>query len=301
MRDLVIIGAGMAGLTSAIYAVRAGKDVLVLEKSSIGGQISTCPKVENFPAAGTLSGMELSDKLFDQATGFGAEVDFCEVERAEQKDGYFTLSTDSGTIDTKTLILATGVTHRKLGIAGEEDYEGNGLSYCAICDGAFFKGGRVAVVGGGNAAAQAALYLSGICEKVTLIHRRDTLRAEEALQKALKTKRNIDYRLSCTVQKLLGDGKLENVVLDGKDGEQTLPLDALFVCVGQSPANERFAGFVELDEKGYIVASEDCKTSRAGVFAAGDCRTKRIRQLTTAAADGAVAALAACDHLDSLC
>ena len=298
MKDILIIGAGMAGLTSAIYAVRAGKSVLVLEKEGIGGQIATSPKVENYPAAASVSGAELSDRLYEQATSLGAEVDFgCVTALKREEDGFIAV-TEEGEIRAKSVILATGVKPRKLGVSREEEFFGRGVSYCAVCDGAFFRGMDVAVAGGGNTALSAALFLSGICRTVTLIHRRDAFRAEDYLQDEVRKKENIRLCLSANVTALSGEGALEAVTVTGVRGEERIPVSGLFVCIGKIADNAAFAPLVQLDAEGYIVASENCRTSAEGVFTAGDCRTKDIRQLTTAAADGSVAALAACDYLN---
>lgn len=297
MRDILIVGAGMAGLTSAIYAARAGKSVLVLEREGLGGQIAKSPRVENFPGVGAVSGAVLADNLYEQAISFGAEIDFCTVGAIHAENGAFTVLSDDAPLSVRSVILATGVHHKTLGVEGEQALVGKGVSYCPICDGAFFRGEDVAVVGGGSTATQGALYLSEICRSVTLIHRRDFFRAEEHLVSAVRTRENIRLQMESRVSALYSEEKLSGVALTTPQGEQKLLVSALFVCVGQSPDNAAFAEAVALDEAGYIVAGEDCKTSREGIFAAGDCRKKSVRQLTTAAADGTIAALNACHYL----
>ncbi len=294
MYDVIIVGAGCAGLTAAVYALRAGKTVLILEAETIGGQISSSPKVENFPSIKSISGAEFSSNLFDQATELGADFELDRVEKVIDGDVKKVI-TEYGEYECKALILATGVKHRKLDIENVDDYEGNGISYCAVCDGAFFKGMKVAVNGGGNSALQSAEMLSEICEKVYLIHRRDTFRGEKTHVERLEKIPNIEFVLNSTVTGLSGDGALESIeITDTQTGNKsTLEISGLFAMIGQIPQNSVFADVVELDEAGYIKAGEDCKTSADGIYAAGDCRTKSVRQLTTAAADGAVAALAA--------
>ncbi len=294
--DIVIIGAGCAGLTAAIYAARAGKKVLILENEGIGGQIATSPKVENYPGFSSISGMEFSDKLYEQADALGVSLELDKAEKIIDNGSTKTVKTEYGEYECKAVIIATGVKHRHLGIDAEERYVGRGVSYCAVCDGAFYKGKTVAVVGGGNSAVQSAIMLSDICEKVYLIHRRDTFRCEAKLSDDVKKIENVELILNSTVKDLEGEGKLSEIVVENKDGaESRLRAEGIFVLVGQIPENSNFSDLISLDESGYIIAGEDCKTNIEGVFAAGDCRTKAIRQLTTAAADGSVAALAACN------
>lgn len=298
-KDIIIIGAGTAGLSAAIYAQRAGKTTLVLEREAYGGQIINTPDVENYPGITHISGFDFATGLYEQAQNLGAEVEFADVAGVEDQGGKKIVHTTGGDFACRALILATGVQRRKLGLPKEQAFTGKGVSYCATCDGAFFKGKDVAVNGGGNTALEDAQYLSRIAGKVYLIHRRDAFRADPAEVKKIEGKENVIPVLNCTVTDLVGDGKLSGVeVMNKVTGEKKiLPVSALFVAIGQAPSNAAFAGLVDLDEAGYIRAGEDCKTSRPGVFAAGDCRTKSVRQLTTAAADGAVAALAAAAYL----
>ena len=298
-KDIIIIGAGTAGLSAAIYAQRAGKTTLVLEREAYGGQIINTPDVENYPGIAHISGFDVATGRYEQAQNLGAEVEFADVAGVEDQGGKKIVHTTGGDFACRALILATGVQRRKLGLPKEQAFTGKGVSYCATCDGAFFKGKDVAVNGGGNTALEDAQYLSRIAGKVYLIHRRDAFRADPAEVKKIEGKENVIPVLNCTVTDLVGDGKLSGVeVMNKVTGEKkVLPVSALFVAIGQAPSNAAFAGLVDLDEAGYIRAGEDCKTSRPGVFAAGDCRTKSVRQLTTAAADGAVAALAAAAYL----
>ena len=294
--DIVIIGAGTAGLTAAIYAARAGKKVLILENEGIGGQIATSPKVENYPGFSEISGMEFSDRLYEQASALGVELELDKAEKIIDNGETKTVKTEYGEFSCKAVIIATGVKHRHLGIEAEEKYMGRGVSYCAVCDGAFYKGKDVAVVGGGNSAVQSAIMLSNICNKVYLIHRRDEFRCEKKLSDEVRAIENIELVLDSTIKDLQGDSKLASILTENKSGEfKEINAEGLFVLVGQIPENGVFADLITLDESGYIVAGEDCKTNIDGIFAAGDCRTKAIRQLTTAAADGSVAALAACN------
>ena len=297
--DVIIVGAGTAGLTAAVYARRAGKTALLLESELYGGQIALSPRVENFPGFAEISGSDFAAKLYEQATALGAQSEFCKV--LSITDGATkTVHTDAGDFTGKTVILATGGRHRKLGLPREEELTGAGVSYCAVCDGAFFKGRTVAVVGGGSAALQDALFLAAGCERVYLIHRRASFRGEERLAQQLRQHENVTFVLNATVSALLGDKALNGIRVNTPEGSRELPVAGLFIAVGMAPENEAFRNVADLDETGYIVAGEDCLTRTPGIFAAGDCRTKSIRQLTTAAADGTVAALAACRYADSI-
>lgn len=299
MYDIIIIGGGCAGLTAALYASRAEKSVLILESENIGGQITASPKVENYPALPNVSGMELSDKLFEQATSFGADFALEEVTKISN-DKIKTVTTDCGEHEAKAIIIASGVKHRALGVDGEGDLVGRGISYCAVCDGALFKGKDVAVVGGGSTAFTDALFLSGYCRTVYLIHRREGFRAEPAVINRAKEKENIKIITNAVVKKLSADKSLKGVTIkDTVNGEESyIDIEGLFVAIGQIPESRVFEAVVDCDEYGYIIAGEDCKTSADGIFTAGDCRTKEVRQLATAAADGAVASIAACEYID---
>ena len=301
MHDIVIVGAGPAGLTAALYAARAGKTALVLEQGGFGGQIALSPKVENYPGVPSASGGEIADTLVSQVLALGVDVEVETVTALCKTPSGFTVTTGDGSHACRAVILATGVTHRSLGLEGEHELVGHGVSYCAVCDGAFYAGRDVAVVGGGDTALQDALFLSATCRKVTLIHRRDEFRGEARLVAALRERDNVDFLLSHVPAALeQTGGELSALRLtDLKTGrEKTLAADAVFLAVGQQPHNGAFADLVALDPAGYVAAGEDCATSCPGVFAAGDCRTKTVRQLTTAVGDGAVAALAACRYTD---
>ena len=296
MTDVAIIGAGTAGLTAAVYARRAGASVTIFEGEAPGGQIINTPEIDNFPGMPGVSGYEYANKLYEQAQNFGAEFVFDKVKKVEGSlEEGFVLTTEYGTVcEAKTIIIASGVKRREMGLAGEQEFTGRGISYCATCDGAFFKGKTAAVFGGGNTAVEDAIYLAGICKKVYIIHRRNQFRADAALVDELLAHDNVETKLCFTVSGIRGEDKLTGVELTNIDGSrEELTTDALFVAIGLIPENGVFKDIVELDDAGYVAADETCETSTPGVFAAGDCRTKDVRQLVTAAADGAVAAVAA--------
>ncbi len=296
MKDIAIIGAGTAGLTAAIYARRAGRSVVIFEGEAPGGQIINTPEIDNFPALPGISGYEYANKLFEQAQALEAEFVFDTVKKVEGSlETGFTVTGEYGAVcEAKTMIIASGVKRREMGLSGEHEYTGRGISYCATCDGAFFKGKTAAVFGGGNTAVEDAIYLADICEKVYIIHRRNEFRADKALVDELLSHGNVETKLSCTVSAINGTDKLGSVELTYLDGTtETLVTDALFVAIGLIPENSVFKDIADLDEAGYVIADESCETSAPGVFAAGDCRTKEVRQLVTAAADGATAAIAA--------
>lgn len=299
MYDIIIIGGGPAGLTAALYACRANKKVLVLEKETFGGQITFSPKVENIPGFISLTGNEFAEKLVEQVLEQGADVESCEA--LEIKDGETkTVVTDDGEFEGKAVIIATGAKHRMLGIDGEEKYVGEGISFCAVCDGAFYKGKTVAVVGGGNSALQESILLSDLAEKVYVVQNLDFLTGEKKLSEQLEKLDNVEIITGVTVDSFVGETALEGIVIKHSDGEKTeLKIDGLFIAIGLIPQNEIFSNVIELDDRGYAAIGEDCLSKTNGVFVAGDCRTKKIRQVTTAAADGAIAALAACDYVDS--
>ncbi len=300
MYDIIIIGSGPAGLTAALYALRADKRVLVLEKENFGGQITFSPKVENYPAFMQISGNELAQKLMDQVMEHGADIELGEVTGIVcEQDRKKVLCTDE-VYEARAVIIATGSRHRQLGLEGENELIGAGISYCAVCDGAFFNSQNVAIVGGGNTALQEAVLLSDICHEVTVIQNLPMLTGEGRLIRAIEAKPNVRVIYDSLVTGLVGEESLRAVrVLNTvTDEEQELAVDGLFVAIGQKPENEPFSSLVELDANGYVLAGEDCKTSAPGIFVAGDCRTKGVRQVTTAVADGATAALAACRYLD---
>lgn len=297
--DIIVIGAGPAGLTAALYGLRAGKSVLILEKGAFGGQATFSPKIENYPGMTQISGSELADKMVEQVLFQGADVEVEEVLEIKDKGEHKEVITDMGSHLAKAVIIATGAEHRRLGAPGEDKFIGEGISFCAVCDGAFYAGKKIAVIGGGNSALQEALSLSEICEKVTLVQNLDFLTGEKRLQELIEKKENIEVILSHTVERVLGDESFEGIVIKGDDGESTLALDGMFVAIGLIPAAKEFASITKLDERGYVVSDEKCLTDTEGVFVAGDCRTKEIRQISTACADGAVAALAAVKYIES--
>ena len=297
--DVIVIGGGPAGLTAAVYARRANKTVLVIEKGTFGGQITQSPKVENIPGFVALSGNEFGEKLVEQAMEQGADIEVAEVLKVENGD-IKVVKTDSGDFEGKTVIVATGATHRLLGLEGEDKFIGEGISFCAVCDGAFYAGKTVAVIGGGNSALQEALMLSDLCKKVYVVQNLDRLTGEQKLSELLYEKENVEIILSSVVESIMGDDVLNGIVIKNGESRRTLLIDGMFVAIGLIPQNEIVSDLISLNSWGYIDAGESCLTSCAGIFAAGDCRSKKIRQVATACADGAVAALAACDYIDSL-
>lgn len=300
MYDIIIVGAGPAGLTAAIYGKRAAKSVLVLEGASYGGQIINTADIENYPVAEHISGFEFATNIYNQAKNLGAEIKFEKVLSVEVDGSVKNVITKKNTYAAKSVILATGSENRKLGLENEDDLVGRGVSYCATCDGAFYKHKTAAVVGGGNTALEDALYLSNIADKVYLIHRRDKFRGEESTVELLKKKDNVVFVYDSVVTKLVADKKLQSIEVTNKDGTiRNIDVNGLFVAVGRIPTNSAFSGLLELDESGYVKASENCKTNVPGIFAAGDNRTKEVRQLVTAAADGAVAATQAVNYINN--
>ena len=298
--DIIIIGGGPAGLVAALYARRARKSVLVIEKAGFGGQITYSPKVENIPGFCELSGNEFAEKLVDQVINQGADFESAEVFSVKTGD-IKTVVTDSGEYKAKAVIVATGAKHRRLGLEREDKFIGEGISFCAVCDGAFYLDKTVAVIGGGNSALQEALLLSDQAKKVYVIQNLDFLTGEAALQQALAKKNNVEIILGSVLDAYLGENEITGVrVKREATGELSeISLDGVFLAIGLVPQNEPFADVITLDGRGYADTDESCVAGE-GVFVAGDCRAKRIRQVTTAAADGAVAALAACDYVDSL-
>ena len=299
MPDIIIVGAGPAGLTAAIYARRAAKETLVFEALSYGGQIINTPEIENYPAAPGISGFDFATKLYEQAKSLGAEFRFEKVTAIRDLGEEKEVVTPKGARRARAVILATGSQARKLGLPDEEKLVGRGVSYCATCDGAFFRGKTVAVVGGGNTALEDALYLADLCEKVYLIHRRDSFRGDEATAAALGARRNVEFLLNSRVTRLVADKRLTAIeVTDQSGAAREIPVSGLFAAVGRVPENAAFSDLVDLDGSGYVDSGEDCLTRTPGVFTAGDNRRKAVRQLVTAAADGAVAATAAVKFLN---
>lgn len=298
--DVAVIGAGIAGMTAAIYARRAGKTVILFEKESIGGQIALSPKVENYPGFKDISGLDLANNVFEQAMALGAELEVDEVKSIERAEGFFRIVSNYGAHDAKAVVIATGLKHRKLDPVTK--LEGQGVSYCAVCDGMFYKGKTVAVVGGGNTAVSEAIYLADICVKVYLIHRRTGYRAEKAVMERLYSKANIvrlENRVVSEAEKADGGVSLTLASTVG-EADEKLAVDGVFVALGHIPQNSAFAALINIDEYGFAASDESCLTRTPGVFVAGDCRQKAVRQLTTAAADGAAAGLAAAKYIDGL-
>lgn len=300
--DVVIVGAGTAGLSAAIYTVRAGKSALVLDAVGYGGQIINTPEVANYPGIKNTSGFEFATELFEQAKDLGAEVVYEKVLGIRSEGKVKFVKTEKNEYECSAVILATGAKNRPLGLEHEQEWIGQGVSYCATCDGAFFRKKTVAVAGGGNTALEDAAFLANYCAKVYVIHRRDQFRGEEKELEALKAKENVEFIINTNIIELLGSDHLEGLKLKNKvSGEECeISVQGLFVAIGQMPDNISFADVVNVNEQGYIVASENCRTNEEGVFTAGDCRTKEVRQLTTAAADGAIAALGACEYINKL-
>lgn len=285
-------------MTAALYAARSGKSVLVLEAQAFGGQIATAPRVENFPAVTEINGSVLADKMFEQAVSHGTEYDMGTASLKKNGD-VFEVTTEYAEYSCKAVVLATGVSHKYLNVEGESKLRGKGVCYCAVCDGSFYKGKKVCVVGDGNSAAQYALYLAEICSSVSLLTMFGKLFCDRELTDRIVSCEKIEWIKNVTVREIVGDKKVEGISYSDDIGAITyLDTDAVFVAIGQEPHNEAFSGVVELDERGYIVAGEDCLTSCEGVFAAGDCRTKKIRQCVTAAGDGAVAGFSASMYAD---
>ncbi len=303
MYDIIVIGGGAAGMTSALYALRNGKTVLVLESESLGGQIATSPRLENYPSIKAISGEAFADNLFEQITSMGADF---EIEKAvsidKKADETFSVSTEYNEYTAKSVIIAAGVKHKKLRTkSNRDDLVGKGVYYCAICDGAFYKGQEVAVIGDANTALQYCLLLSSYCKKVYVYTLFDKFLGDKSLIKAVTAKENIEWRPETSVTDFVGNDKLTAIEYKDKDGNiLTHDLPAVFVAIGQVPDNKAFENLVDLDANGYIISDETCKTKTEGLFVAGDCRTKTVRQVVTAVADGGVAATNACLYLESL-
>ena len=303
MKDIIIIGAGPAGMTAALYALRADKSVLLLEKENFGGQITFSPRLENYPTIMEISGSEFANLMLDQVMAHGAEIELAEATKITDMGNYKIVHTEYGDFEGKAVIIATGSKHRHLGLEGEEELIGSGISFCAVCDGAFFADKCVAVIGGGNTALQEAVMLSDICKRVTIIQNLSFMTGERRLLSILERKDNVDMIFDTVVTSLeSSDGELCAIkIKNTANGEENrLALDGMFIAIGQVPENDAFKDLTALNDYGYIIADESCTTDTLGVFVAGDCRTKKIRQVTTASADGAIAALAACRYIDGL-
>ena len=299
MYDVIIIGAGTAGLSSAIYVLRSGKSVLLLEKSYYGGQIINATDIENYPAIKKISGYDFATALYEQTISLGADIEYEKAISIENGAYEKTVFTEKNSYKCRSIIIATGLQKRRLNIENEERLTGKGVSYCAVCDGAFYKGKPVAVAGGGNTALADALLLSEYCSKVYIIHRRKEFKGDKILSEKLTKRENISYMLNCTITALNGSEKLESVSVISNDSKipNDVEVSGLFVAIGQVPDNNAFSDIVELDEYGYII-SRDCCTCAEGIFTAGDCRNKDIKQLATAVSDGAIAGIKACEYIN---
>lgn len=297
MYDCIIIGAGPAGLTAAIYLLRENKKIKIIEKETIGGKITSSARVDNYPGFKSISGSELADKLFEQVTNLGGEIDIEEFQKINN-DKIKEVITDEGTYQTKSIIIATGTYFNTLKITDEDKFLGNGISFCTVCDGAFYKDKVVAVVGGGNTAIINAIYLSTLAKKVYLIVREETIRGEKVNIDELLTKENIEIIYNSEVTKYLGDTSIKGIVIKNKDNTKELAVDGIFLAIGQVPETKKVNNLLNLDKYNYIEAKEDCQTNIAGIFAAGDVRSKKVRQLTTATNDGTIAALNVINYLN---
>lgn len=290
MKDLIIIGSGPAGLSAAVYAVRAGLDVCVIEQNSMsGGQILNTYEVDNYLGLPGINGFDMGKTFRDHADKLGVEFIKGKVKEVIDEGEVKTVKTRKDTITAKTIIFAMGASHAKLSVPGEEEFTGRGVSYCATCDGAFYKDKEVVVVGGGDVALEDAIYLARIAKKVTVVHRRDTFRGASILEQELKEYKNVEFAMNNKVSAIEGEMTVNKIILEDATGEcvKSLSADGIFIAVGNRPSSELVEGLVELDEAGYIVAGEDCVTNVPGMFAAGDIRTKKMRQIVTAVADGA--------------
>lgn len=301
MIDIIVIGGGAAGMTAALYAKRSGKSVKIFEKESFGGQIANSPKVENFPSIKEISGLELSNNMFEQIMDLGVEFECEDVLEVKKENDCFTVTTDYNTYLAKAVIIAAGVKHRTMGIEREEELVGKGVSYCAVCDGAFYKGKDVAVIGDANTALQYTLMLSDICNKVYLCMLFDKFFADHTLVNRLNDRNNIIVTKEISLKEFLGKDELTGLKFEHTQTNEPFSIncDAVFIAIGQVPNNERYSNLVDIDERGYIV-STDTTTKTPGLYVAGDCRTKNVRQLTTAVGDGAIAAMNAVNYINNL-
>ena len=298
--DSIVIGAGPGGMTTALNIARNGKKVLLLEKENIGGQIALSPRVENIPTIKEISGQEYSDRLFEHVDALGVQFEFEDVIGVEKKDGLFLVKTDYNEYEAKTVVIATGCQHRPIGVEREEELVGHGVSYCAVCDGAFYKDQEICLIGDANTAIQYAIVLSGMAKKVHVCALFDHLFADKILINRMMEKENVDVRYNISLQEFLGEKELTGLRFkDTKTGEEVLySCSAVFIAVGQIPHNEPFANLVDL-EKGYIITNENMETKTEGLYAIGDCRVKKYRQVLTSEADGMIAAINICNYLEA--
>ena len=298
--DVIIIGGGAAGMTAALYSLRSGKSVLLLEKETIGGQISKSPRVENFPTIKEISGEELSSKLFDQIMDLGCEFELDTILKVEKNENEFIVTGEYSTYNSKSVILATGLEHRKINIENEDELLGKGVSYCAVCDGAFYKDEDVCLIGDGNTALQYSILLSNYCKKVYVCTLFDKFFGDDVLVKKLKERENVEIIQNVSLTKFIANEELEGLVFKNTKDDSLLELKVkgCFIAIGQIPNNENFSNLVDLDKNGYIIVNEDLETKTKGLFVAGDCRVKKVRQLTTAVSDGAMASVGAVSYID---
>ena len=298
--DVIIIGGGAAGMTAALYSLRSGKSVLLLEKETIGGQISKSPRVENFPTIKEISGEELSSKLFDQIMDLGCEFELDTVTKVEKQDNMFFITGEFGNYESKSVIIATGLEHRKINIENEDELIGKGVSYCAVCDGAFYKDEDVCLIGDGNTALQYSILLANYCKKVYVCTLFDKFFGDDILVKKLKERENVEIIQNVSLTKFIANDELEGLVFKNTKDDSLLELKVkgCFIAIGQIPKNDIFTNLVDLDKNGYILANEDLETKTKGLFVAGDCRQKKVRQLTTAVSDGAMASVGAVSYID---
>ena len=302
MYDIIVVGAGPAGLTAAVYARRANKTVLILDKAAFGGQITYSPKVENYPGFESISGSQLADKMVEQVLSQGTEVEIENVVEVKDGETKKVITEEGNEYEAKAVILACGAKHRHLGLENEERFIGDGISFCAVCDGAFYQNKTVALIGGGNSALQEAILLSESCKKVYVVQNLDFLTGEKRLEEILRKRGNVEIITGTVVDSINDTPEFSGItVKKTADGTKTsLALDGMFVAIGLEPENGAFAALADLDAVGYFDSGEDCMTKTGGIFVAGDCRKKAVRQVATACADGAVAAISACRYIDSL-
>ena len=300
MKDIIIIGAGPAGLTSAIYARRAGKSVLILEGLSYGGMIVNAKEVENYPGFKSISGYDLATNLYNQVIHLGAEVIYENAFKIEDLGKTKKVITNDHEFESKAVIIATGVQNRKLGLKNENELLGKGISYCATCDGALYKNKTVSVIGGGNTAVSDALFLSEYCKKVYVIYRKDKVRGDKIIVNKLEKKDNVEFIYNSTITEIIGKDKLEKIEIlnNNTDKREIMKMDGVFVAIGQEPSNSNFSDLIKMNEAGYIIGDESCHTNIKGIYVAGDTRVKEVRQLTTATSDGTIAALTAIKEMD---
>ncbi len=296
--DVIIVGCGPAGLTSAIYCARANKKVLILEKETIGGQMSSAPLVENYPGYSSISGSELANNMYEQAINLGVTLELEEVQEIKLENDKKIVITDNNCYETKALIISTGSKYRLLNLDNEENLIGKGIHFCVSCDGAFYKNKEVAVIGGGNSAVINACYLSELCKKVYVIQNLEKLTAEEILTDKLNKKDNVEILTNTTVSKLIGEDELEKIVLNKNGKDEELVIDGMFISIGLIPQSESVKNILSINDYGYIITN-DCITEVPGIFVAGDCRDKKVKQITVAVGDGTIAAINAIEYLNN--